>query len=309
MGKIVYINEQQLKHLLGYLINEEQHYPRVLEPLRDYIINLIDKKRKNEGNKFYFIINDQEFKNEYFAELKIEVTKSNTFYTKPKTNKPIATYYNTTGKIGDDKKLHDSIIEIEIPFETKDLYNDIKHYLYHELTHLYDDWNRLMKGKVSISYHTRNVVKNNFIDVMKNNDMVPEEYGLVSNLLYLSQKSERSAFVSQTYNELEMLGCTDKNYKEILRDCIGYKNYMTITNKIIPAIKEMEPYLLMGLAAWFNKVGDFPKFDKRPQSIGPYKQELIKYAERIRDRFLQKFYSIVSLYVNDYIKKYRNTKM
>lgn len=299
MKKII-LNEQQLQQFIG-LIVEEQHYPRYLEMLRDFIVQKIESEIKiRTTTNFDFTITDRDFKNDWFSDLKIIVIIKEEF---PKEGETRATYINNTGKLDEHKKLQGVVLTISVPPFTNKLgkYN-IDYYIFHELTHLYEDWKRLNDGGVSLSFNNRGI-KTVCKDLIKS---PAPFFKAMGKLLYMSMKAEQNAFVAQTYNELEALDCTDENYKEVMKQCMGYIFYNKIENEIIPILKAVEDGIIKYISDYyFKKVKQFPRL-KQNETYDEYRNRLIRYAEALRDKFLQKFYSIVSLYVNDY-KKENNT--
>ena len=93
----------------------------------------------------------------------------------------------------------------------------LKTSLSHELTHLYDDWSELSRAKIGVNFNQKNVDTTKFIGnnfSKSNNDLLKK----LAMLSYMSLNVEKQAFLSQTVQELESIGCNLYNYKEKLKE-------------------------------------------------------------------------------------------
>ena len=118
----------------------------------------------------------------------------------------------------------------------------LKVVLSHEITHLYDDWSELMRNGSDINYFNKNIDTTNFIN--SSFQMNDELYKSLSIMAYMSLKVERQAFISQTVQELESLGCTLTNYKQKIKETTLYNNISNGYNNLLKEINNSSDYIL-----------------------------------------------------------------
>ena len=175
----------------------------------------------------------------------------------------------------------------------------LKVILSHEITHLYDDWSELMRNDSGINYFNKNIDTTNFINSsFQIND---ELYKSLSIMAYMSLKVERQAFVSQTVQELESLGCTLTNYKQKIKETTLYNNISNGYNNLLKEINNSSDYILYNCNLYI--LNTYPKANLPKMNIGDfdtkkYREKLLKWSDFVYHDTMKMYGSIVQYYLN-----------
>ena len=296
--RIERLTESELSQLI---LNEELHYPRYLEEMtyiilqwcKDDISSLLKNKESN-GDFLHF------FKDNQYADrlsLSINITEGNVF-----TNTR-AQYYNEYGTFGFNKimnKLSCPSIYLNITLGKNGTYNEhqLKTSISHELMHLYDDWNSLSHGNGPINTNQDLMAANNMM-FQKDNHLLQN----MGKLLYLSNKFEKKAFITQVYNELNAVGCTDENFREKYKETITYKNYNKLETLIKQEIISSSDEELQNINYILNseyKDTHLPKLSIHNFNANEYRDKLNKFIDNVCHDFIKKYGGILTAYLQDY---------
>jgi hypothetical protein len=296
--RIERLTESQLSQLL---LNEELHYPRYLEEMTDIIlqwckddISSLLNNNENNGDFLHF------FKNSQYADrlsLSINISEGNMF------SNIKAQYYNEYGTLGfnkTDKKLNCPNIYLNITLDKNGICNEhlLKTSISHELMHLYDDWKSLSQGNEPINTNQDLIAAHNMM--FQNTDKLLQNIG---KLLYLSNKFEKKAFITQVYNELKAVGCTDENYREKYKETITYKNYNKLKNVIKQEITSSSDNELKNINHVLNteyKETHLPKISNNKFDVEIYKNKVNKFIDSVCHDFIKKYGGILTAYLNDF---------
>lgn len=304
MPYMIKINETQYDWLVNGNLNESLHYPQFLEEFVNdvYMLILNDIKTMIKNN-----IDDSDFfyKNlnfEYVDEIHCIITithnediSSHVFYG--------AKYIPTNIK---DKHIHEATLYIQIPLnknkKTGTLF--LKSIVFHELMHLYDDYQRLLNNSNVLSYnstvnHTMSAFEN-FIKSGHNRLGVD-----ISKIAYLNLGTEQKAFSSQVVYELYNLDCTPSNFREKMKQTLAYKNYIKIKNELYNTIQNatFNELWFFNLEIFDNYIkSNIPKFDynKKDVDIEQYRNNLLKWADNTCHQFMLKFGGVVTYYLENF---------
>lgn len=296
--RIERLTESELSQLL---LNEELHYPRYLEEMTDIIlqwckddISSLLNNKESSGDFLHF------FKDNQYADrlsLSISISEGNMF-----TNTR-AQYYNEYGTFGFNKiisKLSCPSIYLNITLNKNGTYNEhqLKTSISHELMHLYDDWNSLSHGNGPINTNQDLMAAHNMM-FQKDNHLLQN----MGKLLYLSNKFEKKAFITQVYNELNAVGCTDENFREKYKETITYKNYNKLETLIKQEIISSSDEELQNINYILNseyKDTHLPKLSIHNFNANEYRDKLNKFIDNVCHDFIKKYGGILTAYLQDY---------
>ena len=296
--RIERLTESELSQLL---LNEELHYPRYLEEMTDIIlqwckddISSLLNNKESSGDFLHF------FKDNKYADrlsLSISISEGNVF-----TNTR-AQYYNEYGTFGFNKiisKLSCPSIYLNITLGKNGTYNEhqLKTSISHELMHLYDDWNSLSHGNGPINTNQDLMAAHNMM--FQNTDKLLQNMG---KLLYLSNKFEKKAFITQVYNELNAVECTDENFREKYKETITYKNYNKLDTLIKQEIISSNDEELQNINYILNseyKDTHLPKLSIHNFNANEYRDKLNKFIDNVCHDFIKKYGGILTAYLQDY---------
>ena len=296
--RIERLTESELSQLL---LNEELHYPRYLEEMTDIILQWCKDdissllKNKESNRDFLHFFKDNQYADRLY--LSISISEGNVF-----TNTR-AQYYNEYGTFGFNKiinKLSCPSIYLNITLDKNGTYNEklLKASISHELMHLYDDWLSLSQGKESINTNTDLMAANNMM-FQKDNHLLQN----MGKLLYLSNKFEKKAFITQVYNELNAVGCTDENFREKYKETITYKNYNKLETLIKQEIISSSDEELQNINYILNseyKDTHLPKLSIHNFNANEYRDKLNKFIDNVCHDFIKKYGGILTAYLQDY---------
>ena len=296
--RIERLTESELSQLL---LNEELHYPRYLEEMTDIIlqwckddISSLLNNKESSGDFLHF------FKDNQYADrlaLSISISEGNVF------SNTRAQYCNEYGTFGFNKiinKLSCPTIYLNITLDKNGAYNEhqLKTSILHELMHLYDDWNSLSHGNEPINTNQDLMAAHNMM--FQNTDKLLQNMG---KLLYLSNKFEKKAFITQVYNELNAVGCTDENFREKYKETITYKNYNKLETLIKQEIISSSDEELQNINYILNseyKDTHLPKLSIHNFNANEYRDKLNKFIDNVCHDFIKKYGGILTAYLQDY---------
>lgn len=295
MEHIVVINEQQYK---DFLLNEEMHYPRFLDELKEevsnFVYNNIIEKLQNKQTTFVF---SEAVTCPYTSEIIFDV-KINLDGDVSDKRQYRCQYYNGRDELKQGK-INNPKIYVNIPSKNGIiLYPFLKIALSHELTHLYDDWVCLSNGKQSINRLRQNVDTTRLLGhSLQTGEPL---YKFVSILAYMELKYERQAFLSQTVQELEAIGCNQYNFREALKKTPMYSNLKKGYDGLLDTIYKTDDYDLKrcnDFVMYFSPKANIPKINTGVFSPKDYKNRILTWAERIYHKSMKFYLSIVHYYV------------
>ena len=197
-------------------------------------------------------------------------------------------------------KLYKPQITIDIPLNNgRTNYFRVDYSISHEITHLYDDWMRMVEGKESVSMNTKNAETTNVVNYLLNYDN--ELYKGIGVIAYLSLKVERQAFLSQTVQELKGVGCNQFNYKEKLKETVLYNNLTKGYRMFCHGMENTngdELYALNANIISTYPQSNIPKCDVKVFNVMEYRQKLIKWVTNTYHQTMKRYGSVVQYYID-----------
>lgn len=290
------ITEQQYKNLL---LNEKMHYPEFLDKFKEYVsLNVYNKMQnelKSNNLSFEFVLKTN---CDYTDEIIFNVTLNPYRDIKDKHDYQCY-YYNEYNNLFKGK-LYQPKITIVCPVHIKQiLFSILKTLLSHELTHLYDDWSELSRGNTSINYTSKNIDTTRFVgDSLRNGE---ELYKNISMMGYMSSKFEKQAFLSQTVQELQEIGCTLHNYKEKIKNTSIYNNIHKSYINGIGNIKKATSFQLKNCNEYILIL--YPKANVPKMNLGTfdaekYRNKLLSWMDKSYHNIMKYYGSIIQYYLD-----------
>lgn len=222
---IIDVNDSLLTHIaIDYILESHQYelfekygvYDGCQE-LVNYIIKKLKSKFKQGLTSFTLDIlgkNIKNFNNIFFDKLIIDIKISNNISNGGYiTDKDI--------KLNKDNKI--DIIEIKYNINKNKFENDLRSLLYHELTHIYQNYCMILTNK-SFYDLLDNQHYVNFIKGKMSNNNVKQ---IISDVLYHINKTEQHAYISELQSELENNKSKIHGPQEalnIIKNSVSYKN-------------------------------------------------------------------------------------
>lgn len=295
--RIIKINEQQYHSLL---MNEEMHYPKFLDKLKDFVsahVHVkIEEELKNKNYSFQFLLScDCDYTDNIWFDINIDPNGDI-------TDKRLYNcfYYNGYNSLFNGKLKNPRII-INCPCKNDNvIFLSLKTALSHELTHLYDDWNELSRNKDGINFVQKNQDTTKLVNTyitQKTEDLMKS----ISFLSYTSLKVERQAFLSQTIQELEEIGCTLSNYKQKIKETIIYNNLNKSYKTILSEINSTNDEDLMNFNKYVIDIvpkANIPKLNIGEFNAEKYRSMLLQWAEKTHHNMMKYYGSVVQYYLD-----------
>lgn len=280
-------------------VREERHYPSFLDSLKNIviqnIIHHIEMTKNAEVTHFIYEINVE---TKYVDNIVIDISLQYGEDINEKHNYN-AYYYNVNGELVNNKLNKPQII-ISCPFDGKSTnYSILKYCVSHELTHMYDDWVRLTNFKEGINFNKKNVSTTLF--VQKCMEFGSEFYKGIGGLCYMSLKVEKQAFLSQTIQELEGIGCDPYNYRNKMKETVLYNNLTKSYNMFMYGINKCTDSELVNFNSFVFlnfPQSNIPKYDIRNLNSKLYRNKLIKWGDNVYYKVMHSYNVVISYYVD-----------
>lgn len=305
--RIIKINEQQYSSMI---LNEEMHYPKFLDNLKNFVsmkIHMeIEEQIRNNNFEFQYVL---PCNCTYTDNILFDIKINPHIDIKNKRNYNCF-YYNQYNSLLNGKLIKPMII-INCPCKDKNIiFSFLKTALSHELTHLYDDWNELSRNNNGINYNTKNQdttkLLNNYYNEKDN--ILSKSFSFLS---YMSLKVEKQAFLSQTVQELEEVGCTLYNYRTKLKETTMYKNIIKSYNNVFENIKVASEEELRNFNEYIILTvpkANIPKLNINQFNFEKYKEMLLQWSEKAKHSLMKNYASIVQYYLDELKEKENSMK-
>lgn len=308
MAMFYRLNEQQYARMI---LNEEMHYPKFLDKLKgDVFVEVFTKimqliSQKREEGLFSIKVNC-DWVNTICVVIKL--IPSEDIKTWPSN---VATYFNNKDILVDGK-LDNPSISITIPCDGKDVnYDALETSLCHELTHLYDDWVSITNGNGCICANITNVDTEKFIGANLKKDKDKALTRSLAFLAYMSLKTERQAFASQTLRELIGLGFELRNYKDVMKKSSFFKNMNESFKEAMDGLencKDADLVILNRRIMTLYPNANIPKIKAQEFIPEEYRRKLVRWAEKVYHDGMKVYGGVVQYYLNkleeENLKKY-----
>ena len=291
--KFILLNEMEVGRLLG----EERHYPSFLDGFKSDVISkfkaVVSKMMDEcETRKSFDIEVDSEYckRIEFDVEL---VPDNNSFDVSGFDFR----YSNESEFV--DGKIDKPKIECVIPYQKKYKESDLSMaevFLTHELTHLFDDLMALKNGKDSIFFDNVNLGKER-LEILNslNGSMFARA---LADMVYMANRIEERAYLSEVFSELAYYGCNEKNCQEKLKETLAYKNIRNAKDNFDEALDYADFKEITACLNLIRKI--MPKL--RIKDCGNnnrwQRKELALWADRVERRYLKRYYSTVGYYLD-----------
>lgn len=288
-----FINHLNIEHLFEYDVLYESHgIFNSCEDLVDFIINYFHDNLKNnilyKKKELIFKINDF-----YTTELKSQGTLIETFKKQILEDRELYTFFETLvlelylctedtinlsyrPQNNYDKntdKLKECVLVFELPKNVKfNFYsNKVKKLLTHELTHVYEDYNRQRKQNVESLKDILN--KNIYTEATKRIKSKNEIKQFIGKFIYLTNKQEQNAYLAE-FTTLLKEKCDEINLKgnivnqlfNIIKTSEAYKAYFDV-GSVVESIEHNElDKILPQIAQAYNGVFNSHLTDNKVKS-------------------------------------------
>lgn len=293
------------------------NYQHLIEPIVRYVADFVIKNSKTNGE---VIKNDNGIqmeaqlienidipqnllsKIEWVEKKRITINVFNMIVDKldSKTEKEIIDYksgtykINISDKLSQNQKLESININITVFAVNGELYKiNLYSTLYHEITHAFENYNRLLKFKTNSFVHLSNT---NYEEINKTG--VEDEFNYLN--YYLINQLELNANIAGVYGDLQAINSERKNFNRDIKNTRAYQIYNSFKNDILPNLikKSDEEWLNFSKTTYLtNKVIG--------NNIQTFKKEFIKYADFKLNDLLRGIGKVSSQYYDD--KELKNT--
>lgn len=299
--RINLINEEQFHDIF---LTEKMHYPEFLDKLKGDVsvsvfTHIQDMIKRGQIVDSLTVKCDCE----YTDNLTINITIL--YGEDPMDEKAhVANYINTNDKLIDGKLINPKI-NLTVPAEENKVnYSLLRYVLSHELTHLYDDWMSIKNGNGNICANLVNMDTTSLVNrELKINDSPIKG---IAYLAYVSLKTERQAFLSQTIQELEHLKCGTSNYREKSKETQLYKSIQKAYNEAMDFLTTSDDNALTTLSKYistFYPKTNIPKIQEKNADIDGYRKKLITWAERTNHSTLKRYGSVIQYYIDQLMEE------
>jgi len=196
-------------------------------------------------------------------------------------------YYNVNmeDKLTDNKLLESLNIKMEAySLNGKLFVQNIQSSLYHEITHAYENYSRLLKMNKNV-YDALN--KTNYRQVSKN---LNNEFNYIT--YYLLTQYELNANIASSYGDFERMKSERKNFSQDLKNTSAYKTYNIIKNDYLPKLIKLDD----------QKWGEFQKeiYPNSTETINAFKKDFIKYVDLKLNDLYRGIGKVASQYYDDH---------
>lgn len=122
----------------------------------------------------------------------------------------------------------------------------------------------------------------------------------IGHLAYLSNETEKHSFISQIFNELELLKCNKLNWREKYPQLTSYKNYHKLYLRLKNAINNSnieQLFYINNLILYSYKNTNVPRMQINKFNSFVYKEKLLKFVEELFNDFIHRLGGIMSYYL------------
>ena len=294
--EIPIINENQYRFLF---LNEERHYPEFLDKLKfDTSIGIYRHLRDMVDSGTTHDVFRLDLKCEYADSILVDAK------TSPGNDlhdiKSYSAKYFNNNPVLKNGKIDNPVLTILCPVVNGliDLMT-IMYVVSHEITHLYDDWMSIKNGKGCLCANETIVKTSEFLEYASTNgNILLKDMAFLS---YMSLKTEKQAFLSQTVQELEALGCTMWNYKDIMKKTSLYRNTDISYKNIVKYVRVLTPLQLETineLIVTQYQSANLPKMKLTSFDPDNYRNKLLKWSNGVHKDIMRRYGSVLAYYVD-----------
>lgn len=303
-----FINGEDLNHPKS-IIDEALHYPEFLDKIKfeieSKICNCISSMIKTNKEKLEIDLNISN--NLYLNKINLDITID---YGKDITDKKLYRgFSNSNEKLSDDNKLDTAYLTFVFPVSNEGNFEPsiISYTVSHEVGHLYDDWNDLVRGGDGIFVKQTNIVNTDFLQ--KHNSSDNKLIRNIAWICYMSLYTENNSFTGQLMQELKSLNCNYANVYEKFKETTSYRNLKETENDFFEALSKNDDTDLYDVNSYIIKF--YPEISAPKLNIGQfdgnkYRNMLSKWAERTLYRMAKRYCGVVQLYCDKLAESYFN---
>lgn len=202
-----------------------------------------------------------------------------------------------------NNKISNPLLILKIPIENTNYQitnaSALRTILTHEIGHLYDDWISQVNGNMPFSLSEKNKEIYELLNLYNNTQ--DELIKTIAHLAYLSNETEKHSFISQNFNELDLLKCNKLNWREKYSNLTSYKNYhklyINLKNEINNAnIGQL--FYVNNLILYTFSHTNVPRMNLNNFDSIKYKQKLLKFVENLFNDFIHRLGGIMSYYLS-----------
>ena len=298
MNRLHKLNEGEYK----FILTETLHYPKFLDNIKNEIFNIvfqnvIDLVHSKQSNKeIVYKMKDSDL----FDDITIQISIYENDITLLKNYTP--SFYYNVDKMTNNKIINPLLIlKIPVEYNNHQITNAsaLKTILTHEIGHLYDDWISQMQGNEPFSLSSKNKEISELINMGNNtqNELIKS----IGHLAYLSNETEKHSFISQIFNELELLKCNKLNWREKYPQLTSYKNYHKLYLQLKNAVNNSnieQLFYLNNLILYSYKNTNVPRMQINKFDSFKYKEKLLNFVEELFNDFIHRLGGIMSYYLS-----------
>lgn len=186
------LTEQELRL---FLLNESMHYPDFLDSITEglykEVYNIVKFVIKSKLSNYEELV---PYNCDYFDSVDFKINVIN----KPEIKS--YGYFSNENVLKDGKLNNPSIQFVLNRYDCNAMYDSIPIILSHEVNHLYDEWQRLICGKLSLNQREDLIISSDLVEKFgKSGDKILSS---ISWLLYMSSYTEKNSFLYQCVEEL-----------------------------------------------------------------------------------------------------------
>lgn len=294
-----YINGEDVLKEYKSIVDEAMHYPDFLDRIKtevcfnvcNYVSDMVDL------NKCFFETDFNTSFNLYFKTINISITLN--YGENINDKKLYGGFSNSNEKLTEDNKLDIGFLTFIFPVSDDGKYDasKIRYVVSHEVSHLYDDWNDLVRSGEGIF-----VNKKTSSNTILMRDFHKSENSLLRGiawLCYFSNYTEGNSFASQIMQELKALKANHTNVKEKFKETVSYDNIKKTEKDFFEGLNNSNDGELYNLNQYIvknNKNISLPKLNPNQFESDRYRNMLSKWAERLIHRIVKRYYGVVQLY-------------
>ena len=298
-----YVNgEDVLKYQRKSIIDEALHYPEFLDKVKsevemivcNYVSDMVDLYKGS------FETNFTTSYNLYFKTININIALN---YGEDISDKALYSgFSNSNEALTEDNKLDMAYLTFIFPVSDEGKYDasKIRYVVSHEVGHLYDDWNDLIRGGEGLFINKK--TSSNAIFMKDNYKSDSQLLRNIAWLCYFSNYTEGNSYTNQLKQELKGLNAHHSNVKEKFKETLSYNNLKKTEIGFFDGLDKSNDVELFNLNLFILKNyrdASVPKLNSNQFNAEKYRKMLSKWAERLIHKIAKRYYGVVQLYYDE----------
>ena len=313
MSKIIKLTTEQYNYCVNNLsskksvIDEALHYPEFLDNVKFNIETMVCKCVSDmvSIHKEKLTTDLAIRSNLYFNAINVDITL---IYNDDITDKKkYGGFSNSNETLTNDNKLDIAYLTFVFPVSENNEYDTAKisYVVSHEVGHLYDDWNELIRGGEGLFVNKNNRANTEFLQ--KYNASDNKLMRNIAWLCYMSLYTEKNAFAQQLMQELKGMKCNHTNVHEKFKETVSYKNLKETETDFFDSLKETDDLDLYDINSYIMQGHldvSVPKLNVAQFDAKKYRAMLAKWGERTLHSISRRYFGVVQLYCDRLTESY-----